>query len=351
MANRRQPAKEKALIVCSESPYPFVVGGYERLIKDFQSYVFSDYDVYFLACNRDSLEEIHHYGEPVRSKGERERILDQDFAFAFFVHSDFDCGDPRLVSPLIDRIPSFCFTQYHPNPEIDDQRFKGIVTHYTENPHNNVLKIGGSYNSQVFYKNRQSEEFIICVARIHPVKNQLELVRGYKEKVYDKHGIPLYLVGGSSEPEYYALVNEFVDGVSVLSTSDPANPMAPTSWRTSREIAALCNRARLFVMPSEEESFSIALIEALACGTTAVLNGAYYGFDTDDLRPNVYGNITGRNGSIHDLLDEALSRDIRIDASEWAKKYSLEETQKQLIGFIHERLRFSQCGVDRHRRS
>ena len=339
MANRsRRPAKEKALIVCSESPYPFVVGGYERLIKDFQSHVFSDYDVYFLACNRDSLEEMHHYDVPVRSRGERAKILDQDFAFAFFVHSDFDCGDPRLVSPLIDRIPSFCFTQFHPNPEIDDKRFRGIVTHYTENHHDNVLKIGGSYNSDVFYKNRESEEFIICVARIHPVKNQLALVRDYREKIYNKHGIPLYLVGGSSEPDYYALVNEYVDGVSVLSTSDPASPMAPTSWRTSREIAALCNRARLFVMPSEEESFSIALIEALACGTTCVVNGTYYGFDADDLRPYVYGNITGRNGSIHDLIDEALSSDVRIDGSEWTKKYSLAEMQKQLIGFIHERL-------------
>lgn len=334
----RRPAKEKALIVCSESPYPFVVGGYERLIKDFQSHVFSDYDVYFLACNRDSLEEMRHYGVPVRSKGERERILAQDFAFAFFVHSDFDCGDPRLVSPLIDRIPSFCFTQFHPNPEIDDQRFKGIITHYSENRHKDVLQIGGSYNADVFYKDRQSEEFVICVARIHPCKNQLELVRDYREKVYNNHGIPLYLVGGSSEPDYYASVNEFVDGVSVLSTSDPDNPMAPSSWRTSRDIAALSNRARVFVMPSEEESFSIALIEALACGTTCVVNGTYYGFDADDLRPNVYGNITGRNGSIHDLIDEVLSLDIRIDGSEWAKKYSLAETQKQLVTFIHDRL-------------
>lgn len=348
--NSTQPKKEKALIVCSESPYPFVVGGYERLIEDYQSHVFSEYDVYFLACNRDSLEQLHHYGVPVRSKGLRSRILAQDFAFAFFVHSDFDCGDPRLVSPLIDRIPSFCFSQFHPNPEINDQRFKGIVTHCSESPHKDVLQIGGSYNPEVFYKNRQSEEFIVCVARIAPCKNQLELVRGYREKIYNKHGIPLYLVGGSSEPEYYALVNEFVDGVSVLSTSDPANPMAPSSWRTSRDVAALCNRARMFVMPSKEESFSIALIEALACGTTCVVNGAYYGFDENDLRPNVYGNITGRNGSIHDLIDEVLSMDIRIDGSEWAKKYSLAETQKQLVAFIHNRLK-SKRGSGRRRRS
>ncbi|MDX6402741.1 MAG: hypothetical protein QOH70_196 [Blastocatellia bacterium] len=330
--------KKKALMVCSESPYPDVVGGYERLIKDYQAHVFSDYDVYFLVCRRDSLEQLLHYGVPVRSKVERERILAQDFAFAFFVHSDFDCDGRRVVGPLIDRVPSFCFVQLHPNDEIKDDRFRGIITHHSESLHKDVLRIGGAYNPEVFYKDRQSEEFIVCVGRIHPHKNQLELVRDYRERIYSKHQMPLYLIGGSSETDYFALVNQFVDGVSVLSTADPQNPMAGSSWRTSHDIAALCNRARMFVMPSEEESFCIALIEAMACGTTCVVDGIYYGFDENDLRPNVYGNITGTDESILDLIDDVLTRDIRIDASEWVKKYSLSETQKHLMTFIHERL-------------
>lgn len=330
--------KKKALIVCSESPYPDVVGGYERLIKDYQAHVFSDYDVYFLVCRRDSVKQLLHYGVPVRSKAERERILSQEFAFAFFVHSDFDCDGPNVVRPLIDRIPSFCFVQLHPNDQIEDQRFQGIITHHTEGPHKNVLRIGGSYNPEVFYKERQSEEFIVCVGRIHPHKNQLALVRDYRKRIFRKHGMPLYLVGGSSEPDYFLSVNQFVDGVSVLSTCDPENPLGGSSWRTSHDIAALCNRARMFVMPSEKESFCIALIEALACGTTCVVDGLYYGFEEHDLRPHVYGNIAGKDGSILDLIDEVLTKDIRIDASEWVKKYSLAEHQKQLMAFIHKRL-------------
>ena len=91
-------------------------------------------------------------------------------------------------------------------------------------------------------------------------------------------------------------------------------------------------------MPSEKESFCIALIEALACGTTCVVDGLYYGFDEHDLRPHVYGNITGKDGSILDLIDDVLTKDIRIDASEWVKKYSLAEHQKQLMAFIRKRL-------------
>jgi glycosyltransferase involved in cell wall biosynthesis len=330
--------KEQVLIACSESPYPNVVGGYERLIKDYQAYVFSEYDVHFLVCRRDSLKQLLHYGVPVRSKLERERILKQNFAFAFFVHSDFDFDGRRVVSPLIDRLPSFCFIQSHPHVDIEDRRFRGILTHYSESPHKNVLLVGGSYNPEVFYKNRQSEEFIVCVGRIHPHKNQLELVRDYREKIYRKHRLPLYLVGGSADDEYSVLVNEFVDGVSVLSTSDSENPINGSGWRTSRDIADLCNRARVFVMPSQEESFCIALIEAMACGTTCVVNGEYFGFNEHDLRPNVYGSITKKDGSILDLIDDVLTRDIQIDASEWVKKYSLAATKKQVMAFIHQRL-------------
>lgn len=330
--------KERVLLVCSESPYPAVVGGYERLIRHFETYIFADYDVYLLVCRGASITALLHYGVPVRNKTERARTLAQSFAFALLIHSDFDCEDPRLIKPLIERTPSFCFTQLHPNPEIMDGRFKGIITHYSDSPHEDVLLIGGAYDPSVFYKHRQDEEFIICVGRIHHAKNQLELVSHYREKIYCRYGLPLYLVGGSSDDDYYPLVSRFVDNVSVLSTSDSKHLAAASNWRTAQQIAGLCNRARMFVMASAEETFSLALIEAMACGTTCVVNGMYYGFDERDLQPHVFGNISGKVGSTLDLLDEALSRDIRIDASEWVKKYVLAETKQKLLAFIHERL-------------
>ena len=330
--------KERVLLVCSESPYPVVVGGYERLIKHFETHIFADYDVYFLVCRGDSIKALLHYGVLVRNKTERTQILTQSFAFALLIYSDFDYEDPQLIKPLIDRTPSFCFTQLHPNSEIMDERFKGIITHYSDSPHEDVLLIGGAYDPAIFYKHRQHEEFIVCVGRIHHVKNQLELVSQYREKIYRQHGLPLYLVGGSSDDDYYLLVSQFVDNVSVLSTSDPQDLVAASNWRTAQQIAEICNQARMFVMASAEESFCLALIEAMACGTTCVVNGMYYGFDEHDLRPHVFGNVSGKVGSTLDLLDEALSRDIRIDASEWVKKYVIAETKQKLLAFIHERL-------------
>jgi glycosyltransferase involved in cell wall biosynthesis len=333
-----QAMKKRVLIVCSESPYPVVVGGYERLIKEYESNIFSDYDVYFLICRKDSLKALLHYGAPVTDQTEKERLLDQRFEFALFIHSDFDFMGPRIISPLIERIPSFCFTQLHPNEEFTDGRFRGILTHFSESPHENVLVIGGFYDPSVVFKNRQGDDFVVCVGRIHERKNQLELVRHYREKIYLKHQLPLYLVGGSSQDDYYDLVAQFVDNVSVLSTSDPRQPLAHTNWKSLEQIAEICNRARMFVMASEEESFCLALVEAMACGTTCVVNGIYYGFDPDDLRPHVYGNITGRQGSTLDLVDEVLERDIRIDASEWVRKYNVAGAKERILTFINERL-------------
>ena len=327
--------KKKALLVSSANPYPVVTSGCERLIIDYQSHLLSDYDVYFLLTRPGGWEPVglYHHDEPITNDVTIDKILDHDFEFALFI-GFIENAFTRL---LVERIPSFCLTDIHPRDDLPEVMFKGIMAHRSTEPNENVLLLGACYNSDTFYKNRQGEEFILSVARIHPDKNQHELVRGYRERIYEKHGLPLYLVGGANDPGYFAEVNQYVDNVSVFSTVDPERP-DETGWQSSREIADLCNRARMFVMASPKESFCIALIEAMACGATCVVDGNYWGFDEADIRPNVYGNTSGKSGPILDLLDEALSRDVRIDGSEWVKKFSLKETKKTLLKFIEGRL-------------
>ena len=145
-------------------------------------------------------------------------------------------------------------------------------------------------------------------------------------------------MGGVDDPDYYREVSAYVDGVSVISSVDPERPMAESNWRSAHEIAELCNRARLFISASPKESFGMALIEAMGCGTTCVVNGTYSGFAEADLRPHVYGNITAKRGSVADLAAQALGEDVRIDGSEWARKYSLRRTHAALSHFVDARL-------------
>jgi glycosyltransferase involved in cell wall biosynthesis len=145
-------------------------------------------------------------------------------------------------------------------------------------------------------------------------------------------------VGGVDDVAYWEKVAQYVDGVSVISTVDPARPTAPESWRSAQAVAGLYNRARLFVAASPRESFGMALIEAMACGTTCVVNGAYTGFAEADLAPHVHGHVTGSEGSVVDLVAKAMADDVRIDGSAWAMQHSITRTRPRLAHFIDARL-------------
>jgi glycosyltransferase involved in cell wall biosynthesis len=328
--------RKRALIVSSADPYPVVTSGCERLIMDYQYNLLSDYDVYFLLTDMATWEPrgLFHRDELLSSAVTVEKVLGHQFEFALFVGFKGN----EFMRRLVEQVPAFCLTDTHPRDDLPDELFRGVLAHRRAGANPDILPMGASYNSDVFFKDRRREDFVLSVARIHPDKNQLELVRGYKERIYDKYGLPLYLVGGVGDPDYFARVSEHIDGVGVVSTVDMARPAAAAAWKTPEEVAALCNRARLFVMASPKESFCMALIEAMACGTTCVVNGHYWGFDEADIRPHVFGHTAGKRGEVLDLLDDALARDVRIDGSAWVRKFSLKETSRQLMPFIEERL-------------
>jgi glycosyltransferase involved in cell wall biosynthesis len=320
--------KPAALIVCSELPYPQVVGGYERIIVDFERHVFDDYDVHFLLCRGRSPRGLYRGGEQLDVPLDLKTLLAFDFRFALIIRSDIDLEGPRFVAPLIERIPSFCFVERHPHRLVRDDRFRGVLTHRTARRHGDVLTIGGGYDPETFRPRRSEEPFVLSVGRIHPKKNQLELVRGYRRRIYDRFGLPLLLVGGEAHVRYTRDVLRYADGEAVHAVG----------WRDAPEIADLCNRARFFVMPSPRETFCIALIEAVACGATAVVNGYYGGFAYDELRPRVAGPVAGKRGSILDVLEKAIEHDVRIDAAAWAAKYALPETKEKVMRFIQPRI-------------
>jgi hypothetical protein len=72
----------------------------------------------------------------------------------------------------------------------------------------------------------------------------------------------------------------------------------------------------------------------MACGTTCVVNGHYSGFAEVDLRPRVHGNITRQEGSIVELVAQALASDVRIDGSDWAMQYSVRSARPAVVHFV-----------------
>lgn len=334
--------KKKALLICSQIPYPCVNGGIERLLAGYESHIFSDFDVHMLCYGNGCTAQMFHYGRLLPGEVSLELLLDEDFAFVILFNYDSDFQRDGFIRPLLLRFPCFQFLQSHPVPGVNDDYFRGTVTQSSRKPHRNVFVRGGFYDSTVFFKrNERSDEFVVCVARIHEDKNQLELVQGYKERIYKKYGVPLYLIGGGGcrhgEDPYFEEVMRFVDDTAIFSNADPGRPLALGNWMKDPDLVSLLHRARLSVMPSPEESFCVALLEALACGTTCVVNGKYAGFQPKDLGPNVIGNVTKKQGSILHWVDKALQENIRLDASAWASKFALPEIKPALLEFLQAR--------------
>ena len=328
----------KVLLVSSANPYPAVTNGCERLVLDYQRTVFAAYDVHFVATQPGTWDPLAWFhGQTPQQQLCIEQLLELDFAFAFFV--GFRQND--FTHRVTERMPSFCLTDTYPHLDVPEGVFRGILSHRVTTHREDLLHCGGSYDCEVFYPNRVAEDFVLSVGRIHPDKNQLELVSEYRDRIYARYSLPLYLAGGVDDLGYYEKVRPYIEGLGVRSTIDPARPDAPDSWLLAPEIARLLNRSRFFVTASPKESFGIALAEALACGTTCVLNGDFWGFDPADLGPRVFGNIAGKQGSILDVLEEAIASDARRDGSEWVKKYSTRRAAVRQLEFIERRLRES----------
>jgi len=325
----------QALLVSTANPYPIVTNGCARLVHDYQIAMFPQYDVYFLLTRPGDWTPLRlfHQGHPVEGVSQLQDFLAFDFAFVLFI----GFKDNEFTRQLAGLRPSFCLTDTYPHPDLPDGLFRGVLSHRAVERHRDLLLVGGSYDDRVFYPDRISEELVVAVGRIHPDKNQLELVRSYRPAIFEKYGLPLHLVGGVEDSDYFDQVHKYIDGRAVVSSIDPVNARAIGSWRSAPEIAELCNRTRLFVSASPKESFGLAMIEAMACGTTCVVNGNYPGFVAADLRPHVYGHITGRQGCVTDLVARALRDDVRIDGSTWAKKYSVSTMREVLSRFINER--------------
>lgn len=107
---------------------------------------------------------------------------------------------------------------------------------------------------------------ILCVCRIHPVKNQLLLIEAVDRLRREFPDLLLVLVGGVTDASYSDALRQTVaergleNHVRIL---DPLPPGQPT-------LVGLYQRADLFALASDAETFGLVLIEATLARTPFV---------------------------------------------------------------------------------
>lgn len=132
--------------------------------------------------------------------------------------------------------------------------------------------------------------FLLFLSRIHPKKGVDLLLKAYAE-VYRGRGSadalpPLVIAGPCSDAEYWNSLQSLAVGGGLQAKTVPyeaftsgALPAAPTSslvtWpgMLSGDIKwGALRSAGAFILPSHQENFGIAVVEALACGTPVLIS-------------------------------------------------------------------------------
>lgn len=102
------------------------------------------------------------------------------------------------------------------------------------------------------------QDYVVCVARVEPRKNQLMLVNALRDS-----NLPIVLIGHDAHPEYATLIKRF-GGPNVIMI----DRLEPNSDMLRSAIAG----ARVFVLPSWAEGAPLTALEAAATGANMVLS-------------------------------------------------------------------------------
>jgi len=170
-------------------------------------------------------------------------------------------------------------------------------------------------------------EYILFVGTIEPRKNLNTLILAYHALLNEHHlDPPLVFAGehGWLAEEVYSLVEE-------LDLQDQVFFLGRVS---TAELVYLYNAARLYAHPALYEGFGLPPLEAMACGTPAVVSNV-------SSLPEVVGNaallveptnVEAWTVALHRLLtDNALWEELRQEGLERAKLFSWERTARETL--------------------
>ena len=180
---------------------------------------------------------------------------------------------------------------------------------------------------------------LLCVGRIDPQKNQLDLIRALPEWKRMNPSVHLVLVGHVTNEEYESRIRTEIrqsnlqDNVTIIPGIDPQSSDLPNAYHA----------ADLFVLPSLHEPFGIVVVEAWAAGLPVVASRV--GGLADLI-------VDGQDGYLFDVRDRhdltsTVSRVLKTSAAELAPmvsrarnkaetEYSWDRVTEQLLEIYSE---------------
>jgi glycosyltransferase involved in cell wall biosynthesis len=173
--------------------------------------------------------------------------------------------------------------------------------------------------------------FLLWVSNFYPYKQAELLLEGYGRLAPEiRKKMPLVMVGGGWEGGGDTAENQ----ARALGIREDIHFLG---WIDDRWVPSLFRQARIFTLPSREETFGRCVLEAMACGIPCVVN---------DIR--IMHEVTGGHAAIVDfraaeavaaaltrLMEDPTERErLRINGLRRAADFSWEKVARERIGVV-----------------
>jgi glycosyltransferase involved in cell wall biosynthesis len=113
---------------------------------------------------------------------------------------------------------------------------------------------------------KASHPTALYLSRLHPKKNVLRLIRAWEHVVNELPAAQLWIAGDGEEPYVRRLREE-------VSTHGLSDHISFLGFVRGTEKNRVLREAWMFVLPSHQENFGVAVLEALAAGLPVVISG------------------------------------------------------------------------------
>jgi len=174
----------------------------------------------------------------------------------------------------------------------------------------------------------RKQNYILTVSSLDPRKNLRNLILAFKKANLKKY--KLIIIGSK---------NKVFADVKIKTLIKEVSNVEFTGYVSDEKLIKLYQQAKLFVYPSLYEGFGIPPLEAMACGTPAVVSNvtslpeiygdaAYYvnPYDVNDIARGIYTV----------LKDENLQMELIRRGLERVKLFSWENSAKKLLRIVEE---------------
>lgn len=204
---------------------------------------------------------------------------------------------------------------------------------YLHLPHSRINVIYNPVIDEGFYKRskelnhfsiteKQNYKKILSIGRLEKVKDHQTLLVAFKE-IQKKYYAKIIILGeGTYRKEISKRVNEMGLENDVIMPGFIDNPLP------------IIEEADVLVNTSKHESFSIVIVEALACHCPVVSTAC--GGPEEILANGKYGHLVpiGDHKAIADAIEKVFKGDLRLANPEWLDQFSIETSVQKYINLL-----------------